>query len=261
MNGGFLRFPGAAFSTDASASGMRSPLGAAWLSYDAPAQRWLPVTREMMTPDGKIWLYGKVANGNAYHAVDVNTGKDTALWGSDQAFRFIGLDNAYAYTLLDGPAGTRLWRLPLNGSVGGPLKVNGIWQFVNGGKVWGTGAASQPAGASYSLQVLDVPNNTITTWIELDHQAEVVGFAADGGPILQVGGAGGDVIVVPSPGEQYLVAKGFLFATRAAGFAPLPALGDANGIWLAGSDGIYLSVNGVANKQSDVKAFPAGPCL
>ena len=38
------------------------------------------------------------------------------------------------------------------------------------------------------------------------------------------------------------------------------ALGDAQGIWLAGADGIYLSVNGVASKQSNVQAYLAGPC-
>ena len=260
VSGGFLTFPGASLATDSTVSGLKSPSGATWISYDAQMQRWVPANRDMVSPDGNTWIYGSFGSANQYHAVNVSTKKDTLLWGSDKLYRLIGLDNRNAYAMLDSAEVSRLWRLPLDGSLGGPLKVNGSWQLVNGGKVWGAGTTSFP-GAAYSLQQLDVQANVVTTWIELDNQANLVGFDVSGAPLLQVGGQVGDVIVVPSPGNQVRVAKAFGFGSGPAEHGPMPAVGDEHGIWLAGADGIYLSIGGVANKQSVVHAFPAGPCL
>lgn len=260
LGGGFVVFPGASFSPDSSASGLVTPFGANWVSYDAPLLRWVPVTRDMLSPDGSTWLYGTLRRGNEYHAVDVRTGTDTTLWGSDQLYRVIGLDDKFAYAMLDSATGAHLWRLPLDGSDGSQIKVAGTWQFVNGGSVWGIGSATLPAGAPYSLQRFNVQQNTVTNWVQLETPGNLVGFDANGAPIIQVGGPGGDVIVAPSVGEQRTVAKAFVFAKSSGGYMQLPAMGDAHGTWLAGTDGIYLSVNGRASKQSGVQAFPAGPC-
>jgi hypothetical protein len=260
MSGGFVSFPSASFATDSRASGLTTPFGTGWLSYDAPVGRWVPADRLMLSPDGATYIYGTLRNGNEYHAVDARTGTDTKLWGSDQFFRVIGLDNTYAYGMLDSAGGAQLWKLPLDGSQGFQPKVNGTWQFVNRGAAWGTGSASLPPGAPFSLQRFDMQTKTITTWVQLSGPGSLVGFDANGAPIVQVGGAGGDVIVAPSEGVQRTVAKNFYFAKGTSGIDHLPALGDAHGIWLAGADGIYLSVNGVPSKQSFVQAYLAGPC-
>jgi hypothetical protein len=260
MSGGFVSFPGAAFAPDSGATGLTTPFGAGWVSYDAPMGRWVPVDRAMLSPDGATYLYGTLRNGNEYHAVDVRTGADLKLWGSDQLFRIFGLDNTYAYGMLASSAGAHLWKLPLDGSQAVQLRVNGIWLFVNHGAAWGTGSASLPQGAPFSLQRLDLQNNTVSTWIELSGPGSLVGFDASGAPIVQVGGPGGDVVVAPSQGVQRTVAQNFYFAKGTAGIAHLPALGDSHGIWLAGAEGIYLSVDGVASKQSFVPAYLAGPC-
>jgi len=259
LSGGFVSFPGASFAPDSSASGLITPYGQDWASYDAPMRKWVPVTRERLSPDGTAWLYGTLGRGMIYHAVDVSTGKDTTLWGSDQMFRVIGLDNSFAYAMLDTTVGAQLWKLPLDGSQGFRLKVNGTWQFVNHGAAWGTGSASLPQGAPFSLQRFDMQNKTITTWVQLSGPGSLVGFDANGAPIVQIGSSGGDVIVAPSPGVQRPVAQAVTFA-KGPGEMSLPAVGDAHGIWLALTDGIYLSVNGVPSKQSSVQAFLAGPC-
>jgi hypothetical protein len=258
MSGGFVTFPGASFAADPSASGLVNPYGGTWTSYDTPMRRWVPADRLMLSPDGATWLYGTLRVGNEYHAVDVSTGSDTTLWGSDKLFRVLGLDNKYAYAMLDGTGGAHLWRLPLDGTDGSQIRVSGTWQFVNGGAVWGTGAAPMPAGAPFMLQRLDLQKNTVTTWVQLSGPGNLVGFDGRGAPIVQVGG--GDIIVAPSPGAQRPVAHAFSFAKRPDGIASLPAVGDSYGIWLPGTDGLYVSVNGVASKQSSVQAFPAGPC-
>jgi len=260
MSGGFVSFPGASFAPDSSASGLSNPFGGTWISYDTPMRRWVPADRLLVSPDGATWLYGTLHLGNEYHAVDVRTGADTTLSGSDKFFHVFGLDSKYAYAMLDSTGGSHLWRLPLDGSVAYQLKVNGSWQFVNGGAVWGTGSASLPVGAPFSLQRLDLLHNTITTWVQMSGPGTLVGFDANGAPIVQVGGPGGDIIVAPTPGEQRLVAHAFSFAKGPDGIPQLPAVGDAYGIWLPGADGLYFSVNGAATKQSDIQAVPAGPC-
>jgi hypothetical protein len=259
-SGGFVSFPGASFAPDSGASGLTTPFGASWVSYDTAMRRWVPVERQMLSPDGATYLYGTFRGGNEYHAVDVRTGADTMLWGSERLFRVIGLDNTSAYGMLDSTGGAQLWKLPLDGSQGFALKVNGTWQFINHGAAWGTGSVSLPPGASFSLQRFDMQSKTITTWVQLSGPGSLVGFDANGAPIVQVGGPGGDVIVAPSEGVQRTVAKNFYFAKGTSGIDHLPALGDAHGIWLAGADGIYLSVNGVPSKQSFVQAYLAGPC-
>jgi hypothetical protein len=257
MSGGFVSFPGAKFAPDSSASGLANPFGGTWISYDTPMRRWVPADRLMLSPDGATYLYGTLRQGNEYAAINVMTGTNTTLWGSDQFFRVFGLDNKYAYAMLDGTGGAHLWRLPLDGSDGSQIRASGTWQFVNGGALWGTGSASLPAGAPFSLQRLDLQRNTITTWVQLSGPGTLVGFDGRGAPIVQVGG---DIIVAPSPGVQRPVARAFTFAKGPDGIASLPALGDSFGIWLPGTDGLYVSVNGVASKQSSVQAFPAGPC-
>src|SRR5712691_9672256 len=107
---------------------------------------------------------------------------------------------------------------------------------------------------------LDLQNNTVTTWVQLSGQGTLIGFDGKGGPIVQVGGSGGDIIVVPSAGVQRPVAQAFSLPRGTDGRDHVIALGDAHGIWLAGADGIYLSVNGAASKQSNVQAYLAGPC-
>jgi hypothetical protein len=258
--GGFLSFPSASFAPDSAASGLTTPLGPALVSYDLPMRRWVPVDRPMVSPDGATYVYGAARNGNENHAVAVRTGADTKLWGSDRSFRVIGLDNTYAYGMLDSPAGAQLWKLPLDGSQAVQLKVNGTWQFVNRGAAWGTGSASLPQGAPFSLQRLDLQTNTVSTWMQLTGPGRLVGFDANGAPIVQVGGPGGDVIMAPSQGTQRSVAHNFYFGQGTDGIAHLMALGDAHGIWLAGGDGIYLSVDGVPSHQSLAKGYLAGPC-
>jgi len=256
MIGGFASFPGGSFVTDSTASGLNRPSGADWISYDAPMRRWVPVDRRMVSPNGATWLY---STGNNDHAVDVRTGRETTLWGSGRAFRVFGLDDSYAYAMLDSTGGAQLWRLPLDGSQATQIRVSGSWQFVNGGAAWGT-VSDSSSGTPFSLQRLDLQHNTVTTWVQLSGPGTVVGFDAAGEPIVQVGGPGGDVIVAAGQGLQRPVAQNFYFGKGTMGIAHLPALGDAHGIWLFAQDGIYLSVNGAASKQASVPAFLAGPC-
>jgi hypothetical protein len=260
MSGGFVSFPAASFAPDPNASGLRSPFGGTWITYDTPMRRWVSAEPLMLSPDGVTWLYGTLRIGNEYHAVDVRTGSDTTLFGSDKSFRVFGLDNKYAYAMLDGTGGAQLWRLPLDGTDGSQVRVSGSWQWVNGGALWGTGTASLPPGAPFVLQRFDLQHNTVTTWMQLSGPGTLVGFDGRGAPVVQLDGPGGDVIAAPSPGVQRPVAHAFSFAKGPVGIAQLPAIGDSYGIWLPGADGLYLSVNGVASKQSSVQAFPAGPC-
>jgi hypothetical protein len=214
----------------------------------------------MLSPSGNVWLYGTLRSGLEYHAVDIRSGSDTTLWGSDHFFHVIGLDDEFAYANDQAASGSHLWELPLDGSNGMQLNQSGGWSVINQGSAWGTGASALPPGAPYSLQRLDLKTGKTTSWLQLSTSGNLVGFDANGAPIVQVGGAGGDVIVASAPNLQKPVAKSFMFAKQPSGATLFTALGDSHGIWLAGVDGVYLSVSGVATRQSIVQAFPAGPC-
>jgi hypothetical protein len=250
-----------------------TPFGASLISFDTPEHRWVPVLSQMVSPDGLTWLYGTLRLGNEYHAVNVRTGTDITLAGSDLLMKVIGLDDQFAYATLSDSSRATFWRLPLDGSPASQVNAAGTWQLVNRTSAWGVGAASLPEGAPYSLQRLNLKTGTVTQWVQLPGAGRVVGFDVAGLPILQVNGPTGDVIVVPSPGVKQVVATAFSFTeptvrpAQPSSFSeppsiyePFHALGDTHGIWLSGVDGIYLSVGGRASKTSTVIAFAAGPC-
>src|SRR5438034_6462172 len=81
--GGFVSFPQATFE--------RGPNGS--LTYDAAHQRWLPVGRQMLSPDGRSYVYAqdtKVPAGAAIHVVDIANGQDRLVWTEQSAASLLG---------------------------------------------------------------------------------------------------------------------------------------------------------------------------
>src|SRR5919204_4391745 len=71
--GGFVEFPSGRFVADAGSQ----------VSYDPRSERWLPVSRSMVSPDGTAYIkieYSKPGPSIGIHIVDAATAKDRALW-------------------------------------------------------------------------------------------------------------------------------------------------------------------------------------
>ena len=149
--GGFIHFPGGAFTTDPAAQMVQDATTHAWktaarpylfgfsdsgmgrITYDRAAGRWLPVSRAQISPDGLHYAYaeavfppsagaqpgpGPFATGGRVHLVDVQTGSDRVVFSHTGApfYTIAGHTNHGIYLSAAcvegcGRDGLKLWSL------------------------------------------------------------------------------------------------------------------------------------------------------
>lgn len=252
--GGFIAFPGATFAADPQAHTAQN--GEYWFTYNSARGSWLPVLRQFASPDGTKYLFFTLANGTLMHVTDATTGQGYDLENDSINWWPVGMDNAGAYAADQNRTG--LWRLPFNVSKPVQVVADGWWVAVNGGYAWGFPAQSLPAGATSQLQRLDLTTGVRSTFANVAGQ--IIGFDGSGLPILWSAGDQ-SITALSASGDPTVIATGFALA-KAPNFSYMPytAVGDVNGIWLAGSDGIYLYAQGRMGKVSTVVAIPASGC-
>jgi hypothetical protein len=260
LGAGFISFPDGAFHSDPTAH-VSTPFGNVGFWYDRPASRWIPGPGRLVSLDGSTYIYYTLRKGTEIHAVTVRTGADTVLApDQEQLWYPVGLDNEFVYAMLGSSSPvTDLWRIPLDGGRANQVTTGGHWIAITAGSAWGTESAP---GMPIVLTRLDLATGQTTRWGSFDDNAQFLGFDAVGWPIISIGDVAGVVVAKPSPWVDQPVATRFALAPRSANndYAPSGAIGDSHGIWLAGADGIYLSVDGAATKISNIHAFPAGTC-
>jgi hypothetical protein len=234
------------------------------LWYDRSSSRWLPVPGRLVSLDGSTYIYYTLRKGVEIHAVSVRRGSDTVLAPDQDQMMWdpVGLDNHFVYAMVGAiSTATDLWRIPLDGGKASRITTGGHWIAITAGSAWGA-EADLPAGMPFVLTRLDLASGQTTRWGSFDDNAQLLGFDAVGWPIMSIGDIAGVIVARKAPHVDQPVATRFRLAPRSPhnDYAPYLAIGDAHGIWLAGTDGIYLSVDGTATKISSVKAFPAGTC-
>jgi hypothetical protein len=260
--GGFIGYPDGSFQADGTARGA-TPFGdpAIALWYDRSSSKWLPVAGRQVSLNQSTYIYYTLRKGIEIHAVTVRTGSDIRLAPSqDEMWDPVGLDNPFVYAMVGGRSqATDLWRIPLDGGKASRVTTAGHWIAVSAGSVWGTESAPR---TPFLLLRLDLSTGKTTRWGSFDDSAQLLGFDAAGWPVISIGDIAGTVVVKSAPNADRVVATGVTVTRRSPydDFTPTIAIGDAHGIWLAGDDGIYLSVDGSATKISNVHAFPAGTC-
>lgn len=149
--GGFIHFPGGAFSLDPAGDMVQDATTHAWktavrpylfgfsdsgqgrITYDHAAGRWLPVSRAQISPDGLHYAYaepvfppsagaqpgpGPFATGGRVHLVDVQTGSDRVVFSYTGApfYTIAGYTNHGIYLSAAcmegcGPDALKLWSL------------------------------------------------------------------------------------------------------------------------------------------------------
>lgn len=261
LGGGFVSFPDGGFRSDPGAHAT-TPFGSSGLWHDRASSGWLPVPQRLVSLDGSTYIYFTLRQAVEVHAVSVATGGDTVLAPHQEQFwNPVGLDNHFAYAMVgSGSQASDLWRIPFNGAPASQVTTGGYWIAITAGSAWGTDSQSPPTGAPFALKRLDLISGQSSPWAEFSGGARLLGFDAVGSPVIADGT--GDVVVMPSPNVKQPLGTGLVLQPRSAhnDYAPTIAFGDAHGIWLAGADGIYLSVDGSTTKISNVRAFPAGTC-
>ena len=277
---GWITFPDGSFQADAKANVQLPGHSTAPFfqkSYDKSYERWLPVQRDAISPDGQHYAYadppaaaGQAPSGGV-HVVDLATGADHLF--RESAADWVILDyeaeGVYLATQPAGPAlPSGLWLLDPTGQR--PLRqidTSHSWQYISGGRAWATGdpLTGHGPGPGSRLLGLDLGTGVIVSWYKrTDIEFVVTGADGAGHPLLQT--------IKSYPNQLLLVTAQELAATLppAAG-AALPQLGkahpvsDANGLWLGDTGGtVYLFTVAAGIQQvahvgtGDV--LPAGGC-
>jgi hypothetical protein len=272
--GGFVRFPGGAFSPD-TASAVQTPTGQSYsLTYVRTLQKWVPVPREWVRPDGRSYAYFDWSS-NTLIAVDIPSGRTTTL-GTNAGIASYGRYSGVSWQVIDteqnGVYATQngygplpppgLWLFDFNGGAQRVAAVD-YWQAVGGGAAWGTETPSVPQGAANTLIRLDLRTGARDDWFSSPGlEARVVGFDATGDPVVV--GAGPDhtsvflvtgqnqattLFTAPAPPPQ---------ASPGQEFYVQSVVGDGHGIWLGSSKGIFIYTPAAGWEQASSVAGQLG---
>lgn len=276
---GWVTFPGGSYQSDARAN-VSLPHSSSFplsKSYDKAVERWLPVPRDQLSPDGKHFAYADVppVDGSPVHVADSATSAAKAFnpgapptGGSWVAVDY-ETEGVYLETQPNGPSGPfGLWLLdPSNGSVR-QIDTTHMWQYISGGGAWGTADAltSHGPGPGSRLVRMDLKTGAIVSWYKrTDVEFIVVGADGSGHPILEV-------TKVASPQLILVSAANSATILQPAPGSPVPSMSniihpvtDSHGIWFgdtAGSISLYTPATGIKKMaqvgSGDVTA--AGGC-
>ena len=268
--GAFLTFPAASMAIDNNGTG-----GA---YFDRAFNRWLPVTRESVSPDGAHYAYANPAD-DMLHVVDVVGGNERTFSlnaiGANYVFNY-GADGIYMTLGFEGLHG--LWLVnPASGSVretayatpppGGATGINP--QASAGGGIFWVGevnpADPNPQKSPVSLgpdQIvrLDFASGHRIIWIYREGiSLFVIGLDAGGRPLIVSSDgteARTELLIALDQGSQRSIFKGALLMTLNG------AIADSHGVWFGSPQGTYLySDAGGLQKVSNQPGYPANGCF
>jgi hypothetical protein len=259
---GWVTFPGGSYHPDPKAN-VTLPHTASFplsKSYDKAVERWLPVPRDQLSPDGKHFAYADLppVDATPVHVADSSTGAAKAFNPGtpppDSSWVAVDYETEGVYLAAqpNGPAGlSGLWLLdPSNGNVR-QIDSTHSWQYISGGGAWGTTDAltGHGPGPGSRLVRMDLKTGVIVSWYKrTDIEFIVVGADGSGHPILQVSkpgnpqlllisGANAATILLPAPGSTTPSLSNIIHPVT-----------DSHGIWFgdtAGSVSLYTPSTGI----------------
>ena len=260
---GWVSFPAGTYQPDLKAN-VSLPHGSGPFplskSYDKAYERWVPVARDDISPDGKHYAYADLppVDGSPVHVVDLPSGTNHAFNPgtppTDSSWVVIDYENEGAYLAAqpNGPAPpTGLWLLdPSNSSV---RKVSDTIQaqYISGGGAWSTADALTGHGPGPGSRLLrtDLKDASMVSWYKRnDIEFTVAGADGSGHPILQVWkyqspqlllitGTNSATILLTAPGSSVPSLSNFIHPVS-----------DSHGIWFGdtgGSISLYTPGTGI----------------
>jgi hypothetical protein len=260
---GWVTFPGASYQSDpkANVSLPRGPSGFPLSkSYDKAVERWVPVIRDQISPDGKHYAYADLppVDNSPVHVVDLPSGANHAFnpGAPPTDSSWLAMDyeteGVYLQAQPNGPAGLLgLWLLdPSNGSVR-QIDITHSWQYISGGGAWGTSdpLTGHGPGPGSRLVRMDLKTGAIVSWYKrTDIEFTVAGADGSGHPILQswkyqspqlilITAANSATILLTAPGSAVPSLSNYIHPVT-----------DTNGIWFGdttGSLSLYTPGTGI----------------
>ncbi len=263
--GAFITFPAASMSIDNNGTG-----GA---YFDRAFNRWVPVTRESVSPDGAHYAYANPED-NMLHVVDVVGGKERTFSlsaiGANYVFDYAA-DGIYMTFGFEGLHG--LWLVdPVTGSSHQVPGISSPEAGAGGGVFWVgevNPADPQPINTASSAGILpdqvtrvDVKTGSRTPWLYRPGVGlGVDGLDVRGHPLIGLVNKWMDtstleLLIAPDAASQKTIYKGPLVGTLGATIA------DSHGVWFGSAQGIYLySDSGGLQKVSNQPGYPANGCF
>jgi hypothetical protein len=276
---GWLTFPAGTYQSDPGAH-VSLPHGSSFplsKSYDKAFERWLPVPRDDISPDGKHYAYADLpaVDSSPVHVVDLPSGLNHAfnpgppMTDSSWFVMDYEAEGVYIAAQPNGPAGPiGLWLLdPSNGAV---RKIDSThsWQYISGGGAWGTADAltGHGPGPGSRLVRMDLKTGVTASWYKrTDIEFTVAGADGSGHPILQVSensapqlflvtGANAATLMPPASGSSVPSLSNIIHPVA-----------DTHGIWLGDTGGnvsLYTAATGI-KKMAQVGSgdvSPGGGC-
>jgi len=277
----FISFPGATLSYDSTTPTIPQPPGQPGPGgfYDLRFQKWLPVSRPSVSPDGTSYVWVSwlpdQTTASVIHLVNVATGSDRAipLTGfplvpvvMDFDGRTVFIDSGY-----EGPP-SGLWTLDTASSA--LTRIANI-PFVQAydptsGVVWLGGVALadpdppqeiEGAGSDELIRHELSTGATLPWFYSAGKEVLLLGLDGSGSPIVQISGdlrtngAGVEVRIVSAPGVSQVIGslQGELWGPSA----------DSHGVWFRGPGGIYLYrvAEGLRRVWGGEVGAIAGECL
>lgn len=277
-SGGFVTFPSAAFAAD-PASSVKPEEGYGYgLSYDRSAGKWLPVPRSNVSPDGARYTYWDWPT-KSIRIVSVSGGSETSIGPRANGAASAARLNAQSWQVIEaldegvyasplGETGAGLWLFPWSGSGERQITSTGFWHAVGGGAAWGTVSQSVPEGAANTILRMDRGGGAQVDWFSRPGlQSRVMGFDSSGHAVVQatskdvtevwlvIGqGNGTRLLTIPPPAPQQQGPGGPIRPYLQS------VVGDDKGVWLATSDGLYISTSARTEKVSTVTGQLGGGC-
>ena len=259
---GWVTFPGGSYQPDPKANVTLShstsfPLSK---SYDKAVERWLPVPRDQISPDGKHFAYADLPpiDNSPIHVADSSTGAARAfnpgtpptdsLWVAVD----YETEGIYLTTQPNGPAGVvGLWLLdPSTGTVK-PIDATHSWQYISAGGAWGTSDAltGHGPGPGSRLLRMDLKSGAIVSWYKrTDVEFTVAGADGSGHPIVQISKTSAPQLIVITAAN----AAAILFPAPGSAIPSLSNIvhpvTDTHGIWFGdtgGSISLYTPTAGI----------------
>jgi hypothetical protein len=216
--GGFVSLPDGTFTPDPSANLTNStagspPLKGTWPrtnfaiypSYDAQFGRWVPVSPQQLTLDGKQYAYAEwvMPTGPVQgptppsdirvHVVDVATAGDRVVYTTNKLLLSVvayGPDGIYVTNQCWEGCGNvgGLWLLdPTSGQLrtilGGDVDHTD-WRWMANGFVWGMGPWG-PDTIATTVFRLDLSTGAVTRWFTPSKAVDVVAVDAQGFPLIE----------------------------------------------------------------------------
>ncbi len=267
---GWLSFPSGSYQSDPR-SNVHLPvpgIGPVSKSYDKAFERWLPVPRDLISPDGRHYAYfdpaypGQYPQGSVHpstvHVVDLASGADHSFnpgpTGTARTWWVLDYENegVYLAILPDGPAAPAgLWLL--DPSTGAVRMISDTFQpqYVSGGGAWGTSdpLTGHGPGPGSRLLRMDLKVGAIVSWYKRDDVEFIVsGADAVGHPVLQAAKAGSREIIrvtAQDTGATLPVAAGSSAPSLSNYIHPVS---DSHGMWFGDTQGnvsLYTAATGI----------------